>query len=194
MKLRLIHWVAARLPRRDILAEDGRVYLERYRVFGWMPGSSWRGPSLYLHRFRLPDQDTALHNHPWPRAVSLVLAGGYTEERLLGTMSDELGGTGSVIGQRRLRPGHLNIIRERDYHRVSELHGNETWTLFAAWPRTRSWGFWMPGRGHVPWRDRLRERGIDVQEFCDAVRRRDPGATGHATEEDAATVTTDRRR
>lgn len=157
MKLRLIHWVAARLPRRDILAEDGRVYLERYRVFGWMPGSSWRGPSLYLHRFRLPDQDTALHNHPWPRAISLVLAGGYTEERRVYFYPDAF-----EIQSRRLRPGRLNIIRERDYHRVARLHGAETWTLFAAWPRTRSWGFWMPGRGHVPWRDRLRERGIDV--------------------------------
>lgn len=60
--LRLIHWVARQLPRRDILAENCRVYLERYRVLGWMPGSRWRGPSVYLHRFVLPDQDIALHN------------------------------------------------------------------------------------------------------------------------------------
>lgn len=160
--LRLIHWVARHLPRRDILAEGGAVYLERYRVLGWMPGSRWRGPSIYLHRFRLPDQDTALHNHPWRRCVSLVLAGGYTEERLLGTIPDELGRIGSVIGTRCLRPGNLNIILPDDYHRVSELHGAETWTLFVVWPRTTSWGFWVPGRGHVPWRDRLRERGIDA--------------------------------
>lgn len=155
--LRLIHWVARRLPCRRILAENGRVYLERYRVLGWMPGSRWRGPSVYLHRFVLPDQDFALHNHPWPWAVSLVLAGGYTEQRLarmFGLPSCEW---------RRIKPGRLNIIRPDDYHRVAELHGDETWTLFLVWPRTRSWGFWLPVRGHVPWRDRLRERGIDVE-------------------------------
>lgn len=157
MKLRLIHWVAARLPRRDIPAEDGQVYLERYRVFGWMPGSNWSGPSLYLHRFRLPDQDTAPHNHPWPCAVSLVLAGGYTEERLAYAYPDD----NLHVQSRRLRPGHLNVIREGDYHRVAALHGAETWTLFLVWPRTRSWGFWVPGRGHVPWRERLQERGLD---------------------------------
>lgn len=151
--LRLINWIARHLPRRDIPAEDGQVYLERYRVFGWMPGSRWRGPSIYLHRFRLPDQDFALHNHPWPRCVSLVLAGGYTEERR---------GSGWRRHERRLKPGRLNVIRPDDYHRVARLHGTETWTLFVVWPRTRSWGFWVPGRGHIPWRDRLAERGIDV--------------------------------
>lgn len=156
--LRLIHWVARQLPRRDILAENGRVYLERYRVLGWMPGSRWRGPSVYLHRFVLPDQDIALHNHPWPRCVSLVLAGGYTEERLAYAYPDDH----LHVRARRLRPGRLNVIRPDDYHRVARLHGTETWTLFVVWPRTRSWGFWMPGRGHIPWRDRLRERGIDV--------------------------------
>lgn len=155
--LRLIHWAARRLPCRQILAEDGAVYLERYRVLGWMPGSRWRGPSIYLHRFRMPDQDVALHNHPWPRAVSLVLAGGYTEQRLarmFGLPSCEW---------RWLMPGQLNVIGPDDYHRVAELHGDETWTLFLVWPRTRSWGFWLPSRGHVPWRERLRERGIDVE-------------------------------
>lgn len=154
--LRLIHGLARRLPRRDILAEDGALYLERYRVFGWMPGSRWKGPSVYLHRFRMPDQDVALHNHPWPRAVSLVLAGGYTEKRLTSLFGF------SACEWRRLTPGQLNVIGPDDYHRVAELHGDETWTLFAVWPRTRSWGFWLPLRGHVPWRDRLRERGIDV--------------------------------
>lgn len=154
--LRLVHWVACRLPRRDILAEGGAVYLERYRVLGWMPGSRWRGPSVYLHRFRLTDQDLALHNHPWPWAVSLVLAGGYTEQRL-----------GSLHGLpackwRRLKPGRLNVLGPDDYHRVADLHGAETWTLFCVWPRTRSWGFWLPIRGHVPWRERLAERGIDA--------------------------------
>lgn len=158
--LRIIHWVASKLPRRDIPAENGEVYLERYLVLGWNPGSRWRGPSLYLHRFRLPDQDSATHSHPWPIAVSLVLAGGYTEERLLGEEKDPHGATATFTGLRRLRPGRLNVIRERDYHRVDELHGEETWTLFLAWPRTRPWGFWVPGRGHVPWRERLAERGI----------------------------------
>lgn len=146
--LRLIHWVAARLPLREIPAEDGAIYLRRYRVLGWMPGSKWRGPSIYLHRFMLPDQDTALHNHPYRRAFSVVLSGHYDEIRK---------SNGASPFWRRVR--WVNIIGPADYHRIDRLHG-EVWTLFLTWPKSRGWGFWVPGRGHVPWKERLAERGI----------------------------------
>jgi hypothetical protein len=149
--LRFIRWIASKLPRRDICAEDGAVYMERYRVFGWMPGSKWRGPSLYLHRFRLPDQDLALHNHPWPLALSLILTGCYLEE----TDREHPGGS----PRRHRGPGSLRLLTSRTYHRVDALIG-ETWTLFLVAPKSRSWGFWLPGRGHIEWRQRLAERGI----------------------------------
>lgn len=153
--LRFIRWLATKLPRRDIVGEDGVLYLTRYRIFGWMPGSRWKGPSLYLHRFHIPDQDLAPHNHPWRWAVSWVLTGGYTEERLVPSLHPYA----SYIESRDLMPGRMNIIQHSDYHRVARLHG-ETWTLFLVGPKATSWGFYVMGRGHVEWRERLRERGI----------------------------------
>jgi hypothetical protein len=32
--------------------------------------------------------------------------------------------------------------------------------IFVVGPKTKSWGFRVPGRGFVPWRERLAERGI----------------------------------
>jgi hypothetical protein len=154
--LRAIRWVASWLPCREIYAEDGKLYLERYRVFGWTEGSTWRGPSLYLHRFRLPDQDVAPHNHPWKWARSLILSGGYTEERSHAS--------GMILiddGKRRLSAGSLNRIGAGTFHRITEIHG-ETWTLFLVAPKSRSWVFWVSRRGPVPWRERLAERGIPL--------------------------------
>lgn len=176
MILRLLHWLSARLWLRRITAEDGALYLDRYWIHGWMPEHIWTPPpnkytshrmlrprpkraagsswGLYLHHFRSPDLDRAPHSHPWRWAVSLVLAGGYTEERL-DTATGEL-------TTRRVRPLSMNFLRRDTYHVVTELHGRETWTLFLVGPKSSSWGFWVEGRGFVPWRERLAERGLDV--------------------------------
>lgn len=152
--IRLLHWLATKLQRRDIVAEDQKVYLERYRVIGWMPGSDWSWPfSIYLHRFCLPDLDDALHNHPWQWAFSLVLTGSYMEE---------VPGSGALRRRCQMRRRFSwRIIRASDYHRVDKLFG-ETWTLFIVGPKVKSWGFLVDGRGHVPWKDRLAERGIPL--------------------------------
>jgi len=154
--LRTIRFVASLLPKREIYAEDFALYLERFRIFGWTEGSSWKGPSLYLHRFHLPDQDVALHNYPWRRAYSLILSGSYDEFR--GKVEcDKL----ECFDSRSVRAGRINTIGPDDYHRIAYLHG-EVWTLFFVWPKSRSWGFWIPGRGHVEWKQRLLERGIEA--------------------------------
>jgi hypothetical protein len=172
--IRLLRAISRRLWLREIHGESG-PYLERYWIFGWMPEFLWaRAPlmghrairprpdrfsrfGLYLHRFVTPDQDQeSPHSHPWKWAVSLVLAGGYTEQRLV-TCS-----WGTELVTRRIRPGTLNFLRHDTYHVVTELHGAETWTLILTGPKTRSWGFWVHGRGHVPWRERLAERGIQA--------------------------------
>lgn len=180
MILALLHWLSARLWLRRITAEDGTPYLDRYWIHGWMPEwiwspikwdrfglfirdenrTWWRRPrrasgstwGLYLHHFRSPDHDIAPHSHPWQWAVSLVLAGGYTEQRLA---------DGELV-TRRVRPWTLNFLRHDTCHVVTELHGRETWTLFLVGPKSSSWGFWVEGRGFVPWRERLAERGLDV--------------------------------
>ena len=152
MILRFLHWLSRRLAVREIFGDDGTLYLQRFRILGWMPGDERRWPfSIYLHRFHRPDLDDAPHSHPWNWAVSLVLAGGYVESRRVE------GGS----SWRALHPGQINVLRDDTFHVVKELLGQETWTLFVVGPKTASWGFMVNGRGFVPWRDRLRERGIE---------------------------------
>ncbi len=155
---RLCQWLAGRLPLRRI-SIDGEDYLLRYYVCGRLPTKYWPGAhprlgwlpfSVYLHRFLRPDQDRALHNHPWGRSVSFVLSGGYLEERL-----DESAFTrvdGQMIVIRRLRAPAINVIRRDDYHRIAELHGR-VWTLFITGRKVGGWGYrdrlsgesWEPG-------------------------------------------------
>jgi hypothetical protein len=153
--LRIIHRVAAHLRCRSVY-DDGLLCLLRYPLFGWRSDRPSRAPfSLYLHRFMLPDQDTATHSHPWSFAVSLVLAGGYTEERLVAGVER--------LVTRHVRPGRFNFITGRTFHRVSQLHGPETWSVILLRLRRGGWGFHVPGRGFVPWKQRRAERVIEMQ-------------------------------
>lgn len=150
----ILNWLAARLLVRIIRNEEGAPYLLRLRLRGWMPTDPrpfrW---SAYLHKFLLPDLDRALHNHPWKWSFSLVLAGGYTEQRLARD--------GRIV-TRRLRPGMVNILGPKSFHRVTELHGAETWTLFVAGPKFKDWGFLDKARGFISHRARFAERGIPL--------------------------------
>lgn len=147
--LRFIQWLARHLLRRDIVNETGQVYLERYRIIGWMPGSKWRWPfSIYLHHIRLEDADESLHNHPWKWSFSIKLHGGYLEE---------VEPSGDEYRRFRIAP-RVHWVGRR-YHRVQQV-SSDCWTLFVVGPKANSWGFLVRGRGHVPWRERLVERGI----------------------------------
>lgn len=156
----ILNFLCRFLMVREIRGEDGTLYLSRYRIMGWMPGSTTKWPlSIYLHHFHRPDLDDAPHNHPWKWSFSLTLAGGYTEERA--DVDNPIPGH-CAIEHRRMRFLSVNWISHSAYHLVSKLHGKETWTLFFAGPKATSWGFYVPGRGHVEWRARLAERGIPV--------------------------------
>ncbi len=153
MILRFLHVLSRRLRRRDIMREDGQLYLSRFKIFGWMPGDTRSYPfSVYLHRFHTPDYDPAPHNHPWEWARSLILTGGYVERRF-----DP--GSGADWSAPVL-PGTVNRIMPGTFHVVEELLGTETWTLFVAGPKMGAWGFWVDERGYVPWRERIQERGL----------------------------------
>jgi hypothetical protein len=126
-----------RLPLRVrvITNDDGDPYLGRVyllRVFRSVL------PGVFLHRFFRSDGDRELHNHPWKWAVSLVLAGGYREERL----DDKYG---SPVTVRVLGPGRLNFIRGSTFHRIELLDEERgAWSLFIAGPRPpagTTWGF-----------------------------------------------------
>lgn len=106
-----------------------RVYLLRV----------WRErlPGVFLHCFLRGDYDRELHNHPWDWALSVILSGGYAEERLV---------DGSRVSRRARLPLTLNLIRANDFHRV-ELFDRHCWSLFIAGPRRQHWGFWDRATG-----------------------------------------------
>jgi hypothetical protein len=80
----------------------------------------------FLHHFHSSDKDIApsgtyyLHNHPWPWSFSIILAGGYVEERRR---------TDDTIEEKTYLPGSINTLTDKDFHRV-ELIGNDGWSLF----------------------------------------------------------------
>lgn len=166
MILWLIHWFSSKLQARVIDREDGKPYLTRYRILGWMPGSKRKWPiSIYLHHFHEADLDEACHSHPWAWSFSLLLQGGYVEELLFDC---GCGVRYAKIESRNVVAPSVNLVG-RKFHRAAKLIGKETWTLFIAGPKTSSWGFYVLGRGFVPWRDRLRERGVEVPMINDSI-------------------------
>lgn len=124
-------------------------------------------PTVFLHHFLDSDQEEELHNHPWNFAVSLILVGGYVEERRVNGVFRAVLGYGSVEGvghgivegvttTRDVLPGRINVIRANDFHRAI-LRERDAWTLFVTFKKEQSWGFWSKKTGEfVPWR-RYRE-------------------------------------
>lgn len=118
-----------------VIARAGVPYLTRFHLAD-VP-QPWGFPfRLYLHKFHRSDDDVELHNHPWKWAVSLVLAGGYREER----REVDVDGSYHVV-ERDVMPGNLNWIFHDTFHRV-DLYERDAWTLFLVGPRIQDWGFW----------------------------------------------------
>ena len=156
-----LHEITPALRIRHIPRDDGKPYMTRYAIHGWMPedGEDKKYPlSIYLHQFHTPDYDPAPHSHPWAWARSLVLTGGYTEKRLV---LPRPGVAVEVEVTSQVKAGDLNRLEPDTYHVITELHG-ETWTLFSAGPKLGTWGFWVDGK-LVPWRDRVRARGMQPE-------------------------------
>jgi hypothetical protein len=140
-------------------------YLDRYslRKQGESGTNEWRA---YLHHFMAPD-DEGVHNHPFAWSFSIVLRGSYTEE------IQHIWGDSPWPSRHPRRVRWFNFIRADKYHRITELHpakpGGGVWTLFFAGPLARrdngtplGWGFWLAGRGHVPWEVRDAERAAEA--------------------------------
>ncbi len=168
---------------------QGRFYLRRYAVFGWLTGddrpsqrktfeSVWRFrlwtwyrrlrsylPNLYVHQIVNPDLDTYLHDHPRPWGVSWIALGGYTEHRRH-TDGRELD---HEICKHKAPA--LNVLSGNTFHRIADTTGvrdslgkgwsGGVWTIFLAGPRARAkmWGYLVPGRGYVSHSERHQEFG-----------------------------------
>lgn len=123
----LTRWCAGR-PTREIHINN-KPYLLRVYV------SHWRGWRVYLHRFVSADGDRFLHDHPF-RALSLVLSGGYVEERL-----QALDLPRPLVCRREVR--WFNCLAPSAFHRIARVRPG-TWTLFIHSPHRKAWGFLMP--------------------------------------------------
>lgn len=127
-------------------------------------------PGVYPHWFHRGDNDRELHCHPWEWSASLILWGGYREQRITGVelfgmryedadvdwrpVSTEHAAHRSlsptapkpIITTREYRPGSVNVLRAHTFHRVELLDPRGCLTLFVAGPRVglpkeSSWGF-----------------------------------------------------
>lgn len=188
----LMRWlcekVSKHLKLREIWdREGGSLYLSRFYLFGprsgeWIDGDhvvmhpKWELPAkfpvnVFLHKFHRSDDDGALHNHPWKWSVSLILAGGYSEERRHVTekMCDMHEKPHIVwrVKRREVLPFSLNVIRADDFHRVDLLE-KDCWSLFLAGPKSQSWGFWDRISGaYTPWRSFIaQKRGVAPTEVA----------------------------
>ena len=144
-----------------VITTDGNPYLARHYIFtkDWIPTKLQpyftKLPSIFVHEFRRGDDDRECHSHPWHFSFSIILAGGYTEERV-----HRLIDGGYRVIARTFRPGMLNVIRADDFHRVTLLDGKTTWTLFVAGERTgEEWGFLdIETREFITWKEHMARR------------------------------------
>ena len=151
MMEKIVTWVM-RLLRREVL-EIGQHGLDRYLTRWTLLGKRFgtdRG-KVFLHLFHRGDADPYFHDHPWA-FWSLILWGGYWEETPTGK---KWYGMGRLLR----RPAEWK-------HRVELPPGRKCWTLIWCGPKSRSWGFWSPECGFVPWRQHMerQEAGLPV---CD---------------------------
>jgi len=129
LKKKLFNY-SAKLPVRFINRVENEEYLERYYL------GEWFGFTAYLHRFVSPDGDEEIHDHPWRAAISLILCGGYAEERMDRLCAKK----GWVSHLKEMKPWRINFIRGGDFHRIQKTKP-ETWTLFIHRPHSKTWGF-----------------------------------------------------
>lgn len=163
----MIEWLLKRITSRlkhRVIETDGLPYLTRWYLW---PGASRKDEddvtpkarlAVFIHFFHRGDADRDPHNHPWGLSASLVLAGGYDEERMVSTVDK---GVQRIDWIRRIvRPWSINVIRGGDFHRVELLRPDKgCWTIFVAGRNVKEWGFKTRDTGEfVPWQAYLMRR------------------------------------
>lgn len=138
---RLLQRLAYRLPARAIRNPDGSILFMRYHIYR-LPG----GGNVYLHHYLQPDPDRGVHDHPWGWARSVVLAGGYQEERLKQFVRVDRGddyreGYETKYAQR--WPLNTYAMTGNDFHRIVGFlsHWGSSWSLFMHGPYVKNWGY-----------------------------------------------------
>jgi hypothetical protein len=138
--------LADTLPSRTFIGADEGPYLTRY-ILCKLPDRR----QVNLHFFHRSDEDVQLHNHPWP-GRSLILTGGYVEERLVD----------GEIRAKTFLPGDVSELRPDTFHRVDLLEPEKgCWTLFTLGPKEQTWGFLERDLNtFTPWREFIAAKGL----------------------------------
>ena len=125
-------WIQALARTLEVqhISRTSAPYLERYFAAGWSPTNRRSGPAIFLHHFVASDE-ADVHSHPWGWSASLILVGGYREERC--------GSDGQVI-VREYHPGDVNVLEADDKHRI-DLLASDCWTVFLAGHFEKPWAF-----------------------------------------------------
>jgi len=149
---KFLWWLTETFPSRTRdISREGDLYLRRFYLTPRRKNKegddteSYMGFGIYLHYFYRGDKDLELHNHPWKRAVSFILTGGYYEERREPNYFGE--GIHRVLTHN-VTPGSFNIIGADDFHRIEKKPNvDHVWTLFFTGTRAQDWGFWNRNTG-----------------------------------------------
>lgn len=144
--MRWLKKFAERFPKVDINI-DGKPYLTRYLLTHkkYSHDIGCEG-GVFLHNFHAsdPKPGRGLHNHPWV-GTSLILAGGYVEERCTDIGVPSVPGVYTDVVTKTFYPGMVNRIGLHDFHRTTLLNeARGCWTLFFVGERVKDWGFVDP--------------------------------------------------
>lgn len=151
-------------------ADGAEMYMGRWWLFNpYDPVSGerrfWLFPwSIRIHHIMREDADRDLHDHPW-NARTIILRGGYIEERLLAAddpalqsmlmsaaaqgMSFDAAFQATEYIER--RPGETAQLSYGEFHRIDSVAVGGAITLFITSPYKGTWGFLVNGV-KVPWR------------------------------------------
>lgn len=170
---------AQRTPYSAITSRDGtETYMDRWWLFnpyskdekGNAGPARWSFlPSIRVHHIMRPDDDGAMHDHPW-NARTIVLRGSYVEERpfnegeIWAPKRSQSLGERWVFGEFLPRElyarytGYTGPVMFGAYHRISHVPRDGVYTLWFTWKYRGTWGFKVNGQ-KVPWREYLANRG-----------------------------------
>lgn len=147
----LTRFVANRRPPDVVIGGHESPYMRRWWVIPRNPRFN-----IYLHHFLRPDDDRALHDHPWWN-VSWLLNGSYIEVVPLDP-ANPAGATRSIMREagamafRKAEAAHRIMLHPEFWPAEGASPYRPCWTLFVTGPNIREWGFWCP-KGWKHWKD-----------------------------------------